>query len=123
LDVVGPIVENIVFCQLKFKEEDNYKIKYWRTLSKAEVDFVLEKRNGQVAPIEVKYSVFGKPKISRSFRSFLEQYQPKNAIVLTKHKRYFQKKRQNQNGFLGLFGQYLVQFHFLLNLRKVEHIH
>lgn len=78
----GGIVENIVFTQLKIKEFD--PLKYWRTLSKAEVDFIIE-IGGELVPIEVKYSYFKRPQITRSFRNFILQYQPQKAIVLTKN--------------------------------------
>ncbi|MDI6794623.1 MAG: ATP-binding protein [bacterium] len=78
----GGIVENIVFTQLKIKELD--PLKYWRTLSKAEVDFIIE-IGGELVPIEVKYSYFTRPQITRSFRNFILQYQPQKAIVLTKN--------------------------------------
>ena len=78
----GGIVENIVFTQLKIKELD--PLKYWRTLSKAEVDFIIE-IGEELVPIEVKYSYFKRPQITRSFRNFILQYQPQKAIVLTKN--------------------------------------
>lgn len=78
----GEIVENIVFTQLKIKELN--PLKYWRTLSKAEVDFIIE-IGGELVPIEVKYSYFKRPQITRSFRNFILQYQPQKAIVLTKN--------------------------------------
>lgn len=80
---LGQIIENAVFSQLKFNQEDLYLIKYWRTLGKAEVDFILEKKD-EIIPIEVKYSSFKIPKISRGFRSFISEYKPKRAIILTK---------------------------------------
>ena len=43
-------------------------LRYWRTKSKAEVDFIIEPQGNQV-PVEVK-STLKKPTITRSFRSF-----------------------------------------------------
>ena len=80
----GAIVENTAFTQLKIKQKDNYQIRYWRTLSKAEVDFILQE-NGTLIPIEVKYSEMKTPQISRAFRNFLTQYKPKRALILTKN--------------------------------------
>lgn len=80
---LGQIIENVVFSQLKFNQDDRYSIKYWRTLGKAEMDFILERRK-ELIPVEVKYSVFESPKVSRGFRSFLSEYQPKRAVVFTK---------------------------------------
>lgn len=80
---LGQIVENAVFSQFKFNKENEYLIKYWRTLGKAEVDFILEKKQ-EVIPIEIKYSLFKTPKISRGFRSFISEYKPARAVVLNK---------------------------------------
>jgi predicted AAA+ superfamily ATPase len=77
---IGQIVENICLFQLKVRYSD-FPIKYWRTLAKAEVDFILELGN-EIIPIEVKYSV--EPKISRSLRNFISEYKPKKVLVITK---------------------------------------
>lgn len=77
----GNIVENSIFTQLKIRETNS--LKYWRTLAKAEVDFVIEV-NGKLVPMEIKYSHFKIPKISRGFRNFLLQYHPERALVFTK---------------------------------------
>jgi predicted AAA+ superfamily ATPase len=79
----GQLVENAVFSQLKKSMGNEYAMKYWRTLGGAEVDFVLELRSERI-PLEVKYSALRIPQISRSFHSFLRDYKPKRAIVLTK---------------------------------------
>ncbi len=76
----GGIIENAVFTQLKISEPDS--LKYWRTLAKAEVDFIIEIGN-EIIPIEVKYSYLKVAKVSRGFRNFLLQYRPKRAMVLT----------------------------------------
>lgn len=83
---LGAIVENTIFCQLKLKEkeEDLYLVKYWRTSGRAEIDFILQKSK-QMIPIEVKYSLFNSPKISRGFRNFIKEYKPEKALVLTKN--------------------------------------
>lgn len=56
-------------------------IHFWRTQDKAEVDFVLD-AGPQIVPIEVKYTRLKSPRISRSLRSFLSKYKPKNAYVI-----------------------------------------
>jgi len=81
---LGAIMENVVFSQFKFKEEVFGDLKYWRTLGKAEVDFIIEMRD-EVMPIEVKYTTFNSPQISRGFRSFIQEYKPKRALILTKN--------------------------------------
>lgn len=79
---MGALAENIVFSQLK-KQDDELKLKYWRTKGDAEVDFIIEKPK-EVIPIEVKYSTFKSVHISRGFRNFVYQYKPKIGIILTK---------------------------------------
>ncbi|RLJ02824.1 MAG: hypothetical protein DRP11_02605, partial [Candidatus Aenigmatarchaeota archaeon] len=66
------LYENFVHNQLK----RYYEVRYWRTTSKAEVDFVL-KLGKEIIPIEVKR----KPKVTRSFRSFIQHYRPKRALI------------------------------------------
>lgn len=75
------MVENFVLSQLINNDELN--IKYWRTLGKAEVDFILT-NNNRIIPVKVKYSYFKKPAITRSFRNFIDEYKPERALVLTK---------------------------------------
>lgn len=80
----GTIIENFVFNSLFDIVKDFGKINYWRTLSKAEVDFILTLGN-ELVPIEVKFTEIKKPKVSRSYRSFIKSYKPRRGIVLTKN--------------------------------------
>lgn len=77
----GEMVENFVLDQLLMKNIG--KINYWRTLGKAEMDFVLTLKD-EIIPIEVKYTKFKKPRISKSFKSFISAYSPKRAVVFTR---------------------------------------
>jgi predicted AAA+ superfamily ATPase len=74
----GWLYENFVASELAKRENE---LKYWRTKSKAEVDFIVEK-NGAITPIEVKSSM-QQPAISPSFSSFMEKYKPKKGIILS----------------------------------------
>lgn len=56
-------------------------LKYWRTKSKAEVDFVIEDEQ-KIYPIEVKY--VSKRIVGKSFYSFIDKFNPKAGIILTK---------------------------------------
>lgn len=78
----GALIENLVFLSLR-NDFPEAAINYWRTIAKAEVDFVLRIRD-ETIPIEVKYQSFRKPRISRSLRSFIRSYRPQRAIVVTK---------------------------------------
>ena len=74
----GKLFENYVFSELI---KLGISPKYWRTKSKAEVDFVVESGD-TVIPIEVK--LHAQPgKIERSLRSFINMYNPKTAIVVS----------------------------------------
>lgn len=83
----GLLVESAVFQELyKYKVQHflNYKIYFWRTKNGAEVDFVLKQSDQNILPIEVKYQSFSQPKVTRSFRSFIQAYQPGQALVISK---------------------------------------
>jgi predicted AAA+ superfamily ATPase len=58
-------------------------INYWRSVAKAEVDFVLRVSN-EIIPVEAKYQGFKTPKISRSLRSFIKSYNPNRTLIVTK---------------------------------------
>ncbi|MFW5656909.1 MAG: ATP-binding protein [Bacteroidota bacterium] len=79
----GFVFENMVFHLLKEHTAwKGWSIHYWRTKDKAEVDFVIDKKT-QAIPVEVKYGNIIKPTISKSFRSFLEKYNPQEAWFIT----------------------------------------
>lgn len=69
---LGCMYENLVFSEFLKKGRE---LKYWRTKSKAEVDFVLDEKT----PIEVKST----PKTTRSFYSFIEKYKPGESYILS----------------------------------------
>ncbi len=73
----GKLFENYVLTELI---KANFTPKYWRTKSKAEVDFIIE-TNKETVPIEVKINSESQ-KIERSLRSFIEAYKPKTALVV-----------------------------------------
>lgn len=72
--VNGKIFENYILTELiKY----GYAPKYWRTKTKLEVDFIIEKEN-EIIPIEVKLT---ETKIGRGLKSFIELYSPKRAYI------------------------------------------
>ena len=77
----GFVFQNFIFNILREKVARNMDIKYWRTTDKAEVDFVIDKIT-DVVPIEIKYKNLRRNTISRSFRSFIDKYKPKNAYLI-----------------------------------------
>ncbi len=73
-DVEGRLFENYVFTELiKY----GYEPKYWRTKSKAEVDFVIEKEFP--IPIEVKLLARN---VSSGLKTFIKKYEPDQAYVV-----------------------------------------
>jgi len=76
---MGAVMENQALNSLK--KNYHFPVKYWRTKSKAEVDFVIESGEKPI-PIEVKYS--SKRTIGKSLYSFIEKFEPEKAIILTR---------------------------------------
>ncbi|MFQ5976233.1 MAG: ATP-binding protein [Candidatus Hydrothermarchaeales archaeon] len=70
---IDALYENFVHNELKRL----YTVRYWRTTAKTEVDFIIE-NEGAVIPVEVKTT----PKITRSFRSFIQHYRPSRGFIL-----------------------------------------
>ncbi|MGM0609200.1 MAG: ATP-binding protein [Candidatus Muiribacteriota bacterium] len=66
------LYENLVFSELLKK---GIELKYWRTKSKAEVDFIMQDK----IPIEIKSTA----KTTKSFYSFIEKYMPEDAYILS----------------------------------------
>jgi len=78
----GALVENFVFLSLRNIFHETI-INYWRTIAKAEVDFVL-RMGDELIPIEVKYQNFKEPKVSRGLRSFIQTYKTRKGLTITK---------------------------------------
>lgn len=75
----GALVESFVLGALRRREVKS--INFWRTKSGAEVDFVIQGKDG-ITPIDVKYS--NKPTIGKNLYSFINKFEPKQAFILTK---------------------------------------
>ena len=76
-DLDGKKFENYVLSEL---QKTGYAPKYWRTKTKTEVDYVIEKEN-KVIPIEVKLKAEA-GKIERSMQSYIKAYKPQRALVV-----------------------------------------
>lgn len=76
----GAVMENYAYVLLR-RLYPMTDLKYWRTKSKAEVDFVIESER-RILPIEIKYG--SKKIIGKSLHSFIEKFNPPVAIILTK---------------------------------------
>lgn len=80
--LAGHLFENVVFNIIRQKEQFvSTSIHFWRTKDNAEVDFVLE-TGSDVLPIEVKYRIMEKLDLTRSYKSFLARYEPKNGYIV-----------------------------------------
>ena len=76
----GPLLENYLFCELWKMLPFASSLRWWRTRSGAEVDFVLSDGDRRVG-MEVKAAKMTRPKLGRGARSFLQAYQPDLFIV------------------------------------------
>jgi predicted AAA+ superfamily ATPase len=74
-EVEGKVFENYVLTELLKR---GLQVKYWRTKSKAEVDFIVEKENSLI-PVEAKTRAH---KIEGGMKSFIKTYKPEKAFVV-----------------------------------------
>ena len=77
----GGLYENFIFSSLK-KSLPSLGVKFWRTKSQAEVDYILERGNS-LLPIEVKSVSKKLPAPGKSFYSFVSKYKPEYGIIVT----------------------------------------
>jgi predicted AAA+ superfamily ATPase len=102
----GALIENLVFTEFV---KDNALLKeelfFWRTKSGAEVDFVLQGKNGFV-PIEIKAGTARPGLLSRSFHAYLDHFSPAAAVFLNKDLFHIEKIKQTN--------VYYVPTHWLL---------
>ena len=84
----GNLAENFVLREL-ISNFGEWKLNYWRTTGKAEIDFILRK-DEEIIPVEVK---LGGGKLGKGFYSFLNTYKPEKAVIATKEK--FKKQKIN----------------------------
>jgi uncharacterized protein len=87
----GLLVENSVFGNLLKNLSPLEEIRFWRTLAKNEVDFVIESGD-RTTPIEVKYSSFKLPRVPLGIRYFQKEYGSEGGIVLTRD--YFGRTKE-----------------------------
>src|SRR3989344_3705773 len=70
----GTLIENFVFSEIIRSDLVNYKINFWRTKMKSEVDFILEKE-GIISAMEVRSNVLrGNLSLSRGLKMFIYSY-------------------------------------------------
>ena len=98
IETTGKIFENYVLTELL---KLDLSIRYWRTKSKVEVDFIAE-RDGMIVPIEVKIVA---NKVGKNLKSFIKYYKPEKAFIVFYRGK---ERRMRFNGcdinFLDVFG-------------------
>ncbi len=77
----GPLFENWVFTEINKLLPYQSNLKFWRSKSNAEVDFIIE-HTGQLYALEVKSEKLKSPKTSRSIHSFLQAYSVSQMAVV-----------------------------------------
>jgi len=87
----GALVENSVFKSLNVRLSLLEDLKFWRMKNGSEVDFIVE--GEQLMPVEAKYTEMNSPRVHSGIRSFIGNYNPPRAIVVTKD--YFEKVEVN----------------------------
>ncbi len=78
----GALLENQVLWMLEDRLPSGREVRFWRTKSKAEVDFVVTGGDGPL-PIEVKSGPARRPTVARAFRSFVRRYRPRYGLIVT----------------------------------------
>jgi predicted AAA+ superfamily ATPase len=78
---IGFVFQNFIYNLLREIIPPFYKIYFWRTQDKAEVDFIIDTGNTLI-PVEVKYKKLKEPEIPRSMRSFIEKYKVEKAFII-----------------------------------------
>jgi len=76
----GQLLENFILQVLASLKRR--KIYFWRTVDGNEVDFVLQRLDGEIIPVEIKSARLSKPAIGRGYRHFLSFYRPKKAFLV-----------------------------------------
>lgn len=76
------LLENFVYSQLMHDFEERAYINFWRSKSKAEVDFVINTQ-GKIIPLEVKLGEVKTREIGKSYFSFIDKYKPEEGYIIT----------------------------------------
>lgn len=107
------LFQNFIFLILIDKLKNSpYRIHYWRTKDKAEVDFVVD-FGKEIIPIEVKFKNLKEIEITRSLRNFIEKYKPKYVFIVNLS--YFQTQKINSTEIISIPFYKFIKFD-LLNL-------
>ncbi|MCX7988581.1 MAG: ATP-binding protein [Thermodesulfovibrio sp.] len=106
----GFIFQNFVYLSILEKiKNTNYKIHFWRTKDKAEIDFVIDTGISFI-PVEVKYRKLKTHEITRPLRSFIERYSPSQALVINLS--LYEKVRINHTELIVMPFYKLIDYSF-----------
>lgn len=78
----GAILENFVFSQLCKHNEQSDDIRFWRSQTKSEVDFIWQKNSNAPCPIDVKFNYVQKQPLTPGLRNFISIYHPARAFII-----------------------------------------
>lgn len=79
----GFVFQNFVANLLESLLEPIQSLHFWRTTNGAEVDFIVFGPAHNI-PVEVKYVDLASVEVTRSLRSYIEEYRPKVAYIINK---------------------------------------
>jgi predicted AAA+ superfamily ATPase len=78
----GALIESSVFRSLNIGLSLTDELKFWRMKNGSEVDFIVD--GEQPIPVEVKYTAMTTPRLPSGIRSFIREYKPERAYVVTR---------------------------------------
>lgn len=96
----GNLIENFVGSELI---KSCFEIKFWRSKSGAEVDFIID---GNLIPIEVKFSSARSP--GKSLISFSKKYNPSTAFILHRGNLMVQERGNTKFTYLPVYLVHII---------------
>jgi len=102
-DDLGFSFQNLVYLILREKVRGTgAQIHFWRTTSKAEIDFVID-TGRDVVPVEVKYKELHTPSLPRALDGFIEKYAPPRCLVINKTFQHEMRVRDTDVRFMTIW--------------------
>lgn len=98
---LGALAENFIFNWWQNRIQTRPPLRFWRTKSQAEVDFVIE-TEGNIIPIEVKSAPLNMV-IGKSLYSFVVKHSPRIAVVTTGDTIGFRQVNKTKVCFIPIF--------------------
>ncbi|MEN8263047.1 MAG: ATP-binding protein [Nitrospirota bacterium] len=78
----GALFENVFFTERIKHIKDPSSTCFWRTQAGAEVDYILIEGE-KIIPVEIKATRLKAPKLTKSFKNFIDAHKPENALIAT----------------------------------------